>query len=436
MEARRASYCCGLVLGLAIGVVAAHVAFSSRLQENRSPTFARITGGPSLSETPVKNAPGELFLETEPRKKVVALGDLPAEPLPTSAVAEAPQALPIPEDAAPLAPRAAEDDRDLRDMISHELDGNHADDQDIWYEALRDLPMADATAILRLWKSNRGGGSLELPAKIELPDAEEPPSTKSVDSQHLADVAEPAGPLDEIRQIHLENLANCETIGFKRMEPVDGAVESVMKSDSPTETKRIGAKLVLTPGTLERSDRTFDLAIDGPGFFHVHVDGADAFTRRGSFELDGSRRLSLRLADGRTALLEPELVVPADCRSVVFRTDGEVAVRLANAEEEKTLGTISLSLFLDASRLESLGDGLYAATAESGTAWTKGPADGETIIRQGWYERSNVVADEEHEALARLQEREKLLLSAEHNPADVKNAPQAAHSLPADSVIR
>ena len=30
MEARRASYCCGLVLGVAIGVATAHVAFQSR----------------------------------------------------------------------------------------------------------------------------------------------------------------------------------------------------------------------------------------------------------------------------------------------------------------------------------------------------------------------------------------------------------------------
>ena len=95
--------------------------------------------------------------------------------------------------------------------------------------------------------------------------------------------------------IAANNLANVDTAGFK--------VESLMlQSDplTPDKAPRSGPiKYVLDDGvardfgegSLEKTGNTYDLAIDGQGFFQVQTPEGVRFTRDGRFHVDTSNQL-------------------------------------------------------------------------------------------------------------------------------------------------
>jgi flagellar basal-body rod protein FlgF len=108
------------------------------------------------------------------------------------------------------------------------------------------------------------------------------------------------------------NLANAETIGFKRdlaliQQRRTGAQEMPGKASwSSGLLDKIGGGLLASPtltdhtqGGVEPTGRPLDAAIVGEGFFQVELDGQRYLTRNGNFMLDHRGRLIL--ADGSNA---------------------------------------------------------------------------------------------------------------------------------------
>jgi len=205
------------------------------------------------------------------------------------------------------------------------------------------------------------------------------------------------------------NLANVNTAGFKKSRSdFEDLLYETMRAPgtSAAEGRQIpvgiqvghGARLVATPtnfstGQLRETGNTYDMAIEGNGFFVVNLpDGKSGYTRAGTFRTDSQGQLTT--ADGN--LLEPAVTIPSDVLSVTIGKDGTVSAMLAGQSQPTQLGKIQLASFSNPSGLEKAGHNIYTETAASGAArmGTPGTSDLGTIT-QGMLEMSNVKVMEE-----------------------------------------
>jgi flagellar basal-body rod protein FlgG len=205
------------------------------------------------------------------------------------------------------------------------------------------------------------------------------------------------------------NLANVNTAGFKksRADFQDLLYESLtapgVSSSEATEvptgiqvghgTRPAATQKLFIQGDLEKTQNTFDMAIEGAGFFQIlQPNGEVAYTRAGTFKIDSEGRIVT--SDG--FLLEPEISIPGDAVTVNIGTDGTVSVLLPDSSEAVDVGNIELSRFTNPAGLNSIGRNLYLPTTSSGDANLGTPGeDGLGTIAQGYVEMSNVnVVDE------------------------------------------
>lgn len=211
------------------------------------------------------------------------------------------------------------------------------------------------------------------------------------------------------------NLANVNTSGFKksRVEFKDLLYETLRRPDvyqmglgtpvgiqvghgvRPAATAR-----TFTEGNLQQTGNTFDLAIDGEGFFMVErPDGTRAFTRDGSFKvaIDGTDR-NLVASEGYYVLSADEdyITIPEGYRDISISGDGLITGKDENGNIQE-LGTVGIVKFLNPEGLLAAGNNLFEQTAASGEYQLKqDPSEpGYGSILQGFLEMSNVQVVEE-----------------------------------------
>ncbi|MGK2284480.1 flagellar basal-body rod protein FlgG [Pedomonas sp. V897] len=201
------------------------------------------------------------------------------------------------------------------------------------------------------------------------------------------------------------NIANMNTTGFKRnrAEFQDLLYQNVRRvgaqtSESDTRVatgvqiglgvRAAGVYRIAEQGNLTLTSNTYDLAIDGRGYFRVELpSGEEAYTRAGSFQL--SDQGELVTADGYRVL--PGIMVPPDAVDVTVGDDGTVQVKRAGQVEYQTVGQIDLAMFPNEAGLESIGDNFLMETPSSGVPTIGVPTqDGFGKLRQGMLETSNV----------------------------------------------
>ena len=205
------------------------------------------------------------------------------------------------------------------------------------------------------------------------------------------------------------NLANVNTTGFKKSRPdfQDLMYQNLKTVGAPSTSSTqvpsgiqigLGSKAasvtkVFSAGSMTQTGNDLDLAIEGDGFFQIHMtDGTTTYTRDGSFKKDSQGRIVN--SDGYP--LTPEMVIPTNASKVTIGNDGTVSVLQAGQSTPTTIGTIQLATFSNPAGLSSLGHNLYQSTDSSGTANT-GTAgqNGVGTIGQGFLEMSNVSVMEE-----------------------------------------
>jgi len=205
------------------------------------------------------------------------------------------------------------------------------------------------------------------------------------------------------------NIANVNTIGFKKSRVdfqdllYDTLREPGSQSSDSTEVPTgiqlgHGARVVavtkqFSPGEYTNTKNELDLAIVGHGFFKILMpSGEDAFTRAGSFSLDGEGRIVT--PDG--FVLQPEITIPPDAIAISVGMDGTVSVVQAGDVQQTEVGTIELSRFINPAGMKSIGKNLYLPTDASGDEISGTAAEnGLGYIEQGYLEMSNVsVVDE------------------------------------------
>ena len=146
-------------------------------------------------------------------------------------------------------------------------------------------------------------------------------------------------------------------------------------------------------GNLTATDNTFDLAIQGKGFFQISLpNGETAYTRDGTFQLDANGNIVTH--DG--FLLQPSITVPGNAIDVTINSSGEVLVKIEGKVTLSNLGQIQIATFQNEPGVQAEGNNLYTETPASGTPTVGNPADeGFGSILQGFLETSNVNAVEE-----------------------------------------
>lgn len=148
-------------------------------------------------------------------------------------------------------------------------------------------------------------------------------------------------------------------------------------------------------GTLERTERDLDLAIDGIGFFRViGHDTTTIYTRDGSFQLDGQGNLLLN-----GSLLDPPVTIPENVSRVFIDTTGLIqGFDPTNVSTLQSLGQLQLVRFVNPEALASEDGVFFRESVNSGAPIVGEPGqNGFGLLRQGFLEESNV--DELKEAL-------------------------------------
>jgi flagellar basal-body rod protein FlgG len=205
------------------------------------------------------------------------------------------------------------------------------------------------------------------------------------------------------------NLANVNTTGFKRDRAVfeDLIYQNVRQvGASSTETTELPSGLAIgtgvrtvatqklhTQGNIQQTNNSFDVAVQGNGFFQVlHPDGTVVYSRDGSFSLDQNGQIVT--ANGYA--LEPSITVPPNTMSVTIGSDGTVSALVAGSTTPSQIGTINLVQFINPTGLEAIGQNLYRQSAASGDPQEGTPGlDGLGTLIQGALESSNVNVVEE-----------------------------------------
>lgn len=190
--------------------------------------------------------------------------------------------------------------------------------------------------------------------------------------------------------IAANNMANVDTAGFK--------VESLMLQTDPETPPHAGpgaaglgpVKYVLDngvarnfgQGAVERTSNTYDVAIDGDGFFTIQTASGNRYTRDGRFTLDSQNRLVTKAGDpvvdasGSGVTIDPQKSAPT------IAADGTISQTDSHGQVSG-VGKLSTVHFANISGLTKEGDNLYSS-AETPAAAT------DVSIRQGMVERSNV----------------------------------------------
>ncbi len=151
------------------------------------------------------------------------------------------------------------------------------------------------------------------------------------------------------------NIANSNTPGYKRSS-------TVTESAPAFRGAYTGAVLrEQSQGAIVSTGNSFDVAINGSGFFEVRTsDGKTGYTRAGSFRADSQGRL----ADSSGNILQPEINVPAGAKDFAIERDGSVSTTVNG--QKQNLGTIKMVNFNNPGGLSQGGGNVYYETAASG----------------------------------------------------------------------
>jgi len=185
-------------------------------------------------------------------------------------------------------------------------------------------------------------------------------------------------------QLAASNMANVDTVGFK--------VEQMMvrtESLAPENLNVAPINYVLDGGVarnfgqgpLEQTGATYDLAIDGDGFFSVQTAQGVRYTRDGRFTVNAENKLVTKNGDpvlsagGGEIVFNPTQPIPA------VALDGTVS------QGNVSLGKVGVVRFENLSDLQKEGSNLYSVKGDLAPA-----AAPDAQVRQGMMERSNVQA--------------------------------------------
>lgn len=193
--------------------------------------------------------------------------------------------------------------------------------------------------------------------------------------------------VDRAQQVIVENITNLNTAGYKKRELRVTSERNERTGLMVPCTAHVTA--VFTPGALEITERSLDVAIDGEGFFAIVLpDGSTGYTRDGGFHLNADGKI----VSGDGCVVVPEITLPSDTLEISIDPCGMVMGRTACVPDSRTrVGRLELHRFLNPTGLLPVTANVLRPTEASGPPCTGQPgSNGLGVLKQGCIERSNV----------------------------------------------
>lgn len=162
-----------------------------------------------------------------------------------------------------------------------------------------------------------------------------------------------------------QNVANLRTVGY-RAERLTTDFRTGLLENTPT--------LDIADGSLSTTGHPLDLAIRGPGFFVVNVNGQQLLTRNGQFHLDANQQLVD--AAGHPVMGQSG---PITLNHANVHIDASGAIT-DGSDEVDTLQIVNVS---KPTELREMGDGLYSFNGNNADQFIG-------RVQQGALEQSNV----------------------------------------------
>ncbi len=185
------------------------------------------------------------------------------------------------------------------------------------------------------------------------------------------------------------NLANASTTGFKSEHLYYAMTGKAAQEGASLELGPTSTKIDFAQGTLMVTGNTFDLAIEGEGFFTIRTPQGPAYTRNGSFMLNSRKELVTASGDLVMGETGP-IVVEGD--NVQIGADGTIYA------DENPIGKIRITTFADPHRLTRSAQGRFTDNTQSGTQNAS-----DFRIAGGYLEMSNVNAVKEMVNMMEIQ---------------------------------
>lgn len=200
------------------------------------------------------------------------------------------------------------------------------------------------------------------------------------------------------------NIANVNTTGFKKdrtefqdlmyqsLNYTAGVTSADTKNPTGIDTglgvRVAGIQKNFIQGNMTATGNTYDVAIQGNGFFQIELpSGETGYTRNGSFKLNSEGTL----VNGLGYEVIPTVTVPEGLINVSVSNDGIISAIDPTTSETVEITQLELIDFINPAGLSPQGNSIYLATDISGDpiAGTAG-LDGMGSIQQGMLEGSNV----------------------------------------------
>jgi flagellar basal-body rod protein FlgG len=259
------------------------------------------------------------------------------------------------------------------------------------------------------------------------------------------------GALQQKLDIIAKNVANVNTTGYKRRE---ASFEDLLTT-TINQQKEFQLNGRLTPpglnrghgirvdeiqmideqGQFTRTDNTFDLSIEGNGYFEIEIaedsveNGQGADIPRAGYTRDGSFQLSRSSADPNFNFLvnaqgrhvrdvnNQRIQIPYNAQNVKIDEKGFVSAQLPNGQILDNFTRVKVVRVLKPKMLEHVGDNLFVlprGTAVNDpqmvrTLQMNRSTDEPVLVRQGYLETSNVNLSTEMTELINTQRSFQLL---------------------------
>jgi flagellar basal-body rod protein FlgF len=178
-------------------------------------------------------------------------------------------------------------------------------------------------------------------------------------------------------EITSNNIANVNTPGFNAQRLVfsDFLVKNGQRKDAYANDPSTYRDT--STGSVNMTGNTFDLAINGPGYFQVQTNAGRRYTKAGNFSLDASG--TLINASGYPVLGADggQIIIPSNVKNVSINGAGQVT---GDGEQLAEIGMVE---FQDQQRMTRQGNTLYDSKE------TPQPAEKSRMV-QGGIESSNI----------------------------------------------
>lgn len=200
------------------------------------------------------------------------------------------------------------------------------------------------------------------------------------------------------------NVANVNTVGYKRQNLVFKDIYDtniLQKSQQTGEFGNIGELSMgsqvqqltydFSQGTLDKTEGTFDLAIEGDGFFKVQSNGGDfAYTRNGSFTLNNNGELVTK--DGDYVLDERGAHIKINTNDGVLRSMNDIIINeegqigISNDQNQVMLQKIGIYDFRNKENMACMGGSKFKPINPNLSPELKAE---KFRVQQGYLEMSN-----------------------------------------------